>query len=168
MKVLKIDSTILHLKIALFIVGFFGIVVSTYFLYFGNSTILIFNLVLASFFIPWSFFLGLGEWDKHRKQFQKMTIEDEYLLFEHLPLQGGHSVCAQIDFKNIESIQIKFTGIHVLFVRRYEWEGEACDFITPSGYVPKLQIFSLSLNTRKRREILSLLESKGIELKGKR
>ena len=97
-----------------------------------------------------------------------MTIEDEYLLFEHLPLQGGHSVCAQIDFKNIESIQIKFTGIHVLFVRRYEWEGEACDFITPSGYVPKLQIFSLSLNTRKRREILSLLESKGIELKGKR
>jgi hypothetical protein len=60
------------------------------------------------------------------------------------------------------------TSIHVLFVRRYEWEGAQCEFITPSGFVPKLQVFSLSMNKRKRQEILDLLYSKGIKLKGKR
>jgi hypothetical protein len=60
------------------------------------------------------------------------------------------------------------TSIHFLFVRRYEWEGVPCEFITPSGFVPKLQVFSLTVNTRKRGEILDLVYSKGIKLKGKR
>jgi hypothetical protein len=91
-----------------------------------------------------------------------MTIEDESILFEHLPLQGGREVSVQIDFKNIKSITVVGLKLHVLFVQRFEWEGDSCDFITPSGFVPKLQVFSLAFNRRKRRAIIALLESKGL------
>ena len=110
----------------------------------------------------------LNEWDKNQKQFQILRIEEEYLLFEHLPLQGGKKAKAEIAFENIQNITIKVSGIRVLYVRRHEWKGVPCDFITPSGFVPKSQDFALTMNVGKRREILNFLASKGIDLKGKR
>jgi len=161
-KVLKVDSTRFYVKTVLFLIGFVGLLANLYFLYNDESTKLIIILVAASFFIPWSFFSAIGERDIQRKQFQKMTIEDEYIVFEHLPLQGGRDVSVQIDFKNIKSFTVKGLKLHVLFVQRFEWEGEPCDFITPSGFVPKLQVYSLTLNTKKRRAIIQLLNSKSL------
>lgn len=162
MKVLKVDSTRFYLKTVLFLIGFIGLLINLYFLYSAESTTLIIILVAASFFIPWSFFSAIGERDIQRKQFQKMTIEDESILFEHLPLQGGREVSVQIYFKNIKSVSVKGLKLYILFVQRFEWEGDSCDFITPSGFVPKLQTFSLAFNSRKRRAIIELLESKGL------
>ena len=161
-KVLKVDSTKFYVKAVLFSIGFIGLLINLYFLYLAESTANIIILVVASFLIPWSFFSAVGERDMLRKQFQKMTIEDESILFEHLPLQGGREVSVQIDFKNIKSITVVGLKLHVLFVQRFEWEGDSCDFITPSGFVPKLQVFSLAFNSRKRRSIIALLESKGL------
>lgn len=162
MKVLKVDSTRFYLKTVLFLIGFIGLLINFYFLFSAESTTLTIILVVATFFVPWSFFSAIGQRDIQRKQFQKMTIEDNYIFFEHLPLQGGSEVSVQIDFKNIKSVSIKGLKLYILFVRRFEWEGDSCDFITPSGLVPKLQIFSLTLNSRKRRVIIELLRSKGL------
>lgn len=165
---LKVSRTIFYFRLFVFILASVGFVLSLYVSYLRDSPSLFVEVGLASFILPWSFFSALSEWDKSKKQFQRLTIDTDHLLFEHLPLQGGTSANALIDFKNIDSVQIKWTSIHVLFVRRYEWEGAQCEFITPSGFVPKSQVFSISMNKRKRREILDLLYSKGIELKGKR
>jgi hypothetical protein len=167
-KVLKVDSTRFYVKTVLFLIGFIGLLANLYFLYSDESTKLVIILVAASFFIPWSFFSAIGERDIQRKQFQKMTIEDECIVFEHLPLQGGRDVSVQIDFKNIKSFTVKGMKLHVLFVQRFEWEGDACDYITPSGFVPKLQVFSLALKMKKRRAIIELLESKGLINKHKK
>jgi hypothetical protein len=158
--VLKVDSTRFYFKTVLFLLAFFGLLINLYFLYSAENTLLIIILVVASFFIPWSFFSAVGERDIQRKQFRKMTIEDEYIFFEHLPLQGGRGVTVQIDFKNIKSVTVKGLKLHILFVQRFEWEGDSCDFITPSGFVPKLQVFSIGFNSRKRKAIMELLESK--------
>jgi hypothetical protein len=161
-KVLKVDLTRFYVKSAIFLIGLIGLLINLYALFNSESTILIIIPVVASFFIPWSFFSAVGERDILRKQFHKMTIEDEYIVFEHLPLQGGRDVSVQIDFKNIKSFTVKGLKLHVLFVQRFEWEGDACDFITPSGFVPKLQVYSLTLNTKKRRAIIQLLNSKSL------
>lgn len=161
-KVLKVDLTRFYLKTMIFLIGFIGLLLNLYALFNTESTLLIIILVAASFFIPWSFFSAIGERDIQRKQFQKMTIEDDYIFFEHLPLQGGRDVSVQIDFNNIKSIQVKGLKLYILFVQRFEWEGDSCDFIIPSGYVPKLQVFSLALQMKKRRAIIELLESKGL------
>ena len=165
--VLKVSRTIFYLRLSVFVLASVGFIFSLYVSYLRDSPSLFIEVGLASFILPWSFFSALSEWDKSKKQFQLLTIEKDHLLFAHLPIQGGTAASAQIDFKNIESVQIKMTSIHILFVRRYEWEGAQCEFITPSGFVPKLQIFSLAMNKRNRREILDLLKSKGIRLKGK-
>lgn len=166
--VLKVSRAIFNFKLFLFISASVGFIVSLYVSYQRDSPSLFIEVGLASFILPWSFFSALSERDKSNKQFQRLTIELDHLLFEHLPLQGGTTTSAQIDFKNIESIQLKWTSIDVLFVRRYEWEGVQCEFITPSGFVPKLQVFSLTMNKRRRQEIIDLLSSKGIKLKRKR
>ena len=165
--VLKVSRTIFYFRLFLFVSASVGFIFSLYVSYQRDSPSLFIEVGLASFILPWSFFSALSEWDKSKKQFQLLSIEKDHLLFAHLPIQGGTAANAQIDFKNIESVQIKMTSIHILFVRRYEWEGAQCEFITPSGFVPKLQVFSLSMNKRKRQEILDLLKSKGIKLKGK-
>ena len=166
--VLKVSRTIFYFRLFLFVLASVGFIVSLYVSYLRDSPSIFLEVGLASFILPWSFFSALSEWDKSKKQFQLLSIEKDHLLFAHLPIQGGTAANAQIDFKNIESVHIKMTSIHILFVRRYEWEGAQCEFITPSGFVPKLQVFSLSMNKRKRQEILDLLYSKGIKLKGKR
>jgi len=159
---LKINKTIFYLNALLFVSMSLVFVIGLYFSNNLDSYIVFIGSGMACFILPWSFFSAMSEWDKNQKQFQTLKIEDDFLLFENLPLQGGSTQFVQIDFKNIEKIQVKSTAIHVLFVRRYEWEGEPCDFITPSGFVPKLQQFSLTLKPSKRREIINLLESKGL------
>lgn len=166
--VLKVNRTIFYLKLLVFAAASAGFIISLYVSYLRDSPSLFIEVGLASFILPWSFFSALSEWDKSKKQFQLLSIEKDHLLFTHLPIQGGTAAKAQIDFNNIENVHIKMTSIHILFVRRYEWEGAQCEFITPSGFVPKLQVFSLSMNKRNRQEILDLLYSKGIKLKGKR
>ena len=165
--VLKVSRINFQFRLFLFVLASVGFIFSLYVSYLRDSPSLFIEVGLASFILPWSFFSALSEWDKSKKQFQLLSIEKDHLLFAHLPIQGGTAANAQIDFKNIESVHIKMTSIHILFVRRYEWEGAQCEFITPSGFVPKLQVFSLTINKRKRLEILDLLHSKGIKLKGK-
>lgn len=166
--VLKINKSNYVLKAMIFLVACVGFIYSLYVSYHRDSASLFIEVGLASFILPWSFFSALSEWDKSKKQFQRLTIQPDHLLFEHLPLQGGTTTSAQIDFKNIESIQLNWTSIDVQFVRRYEWEGVQCEFITPSGFVPKLQVFSLTMNKLRRQEVIDLLSSKGIKLKRKR
>ena len=52
-----------------------------------------------------------------------------------------------------------------MFVPRYEWSGDQCTFIHPSGFVPKLQTFSWSfVSKQNKKEILELLEMRGVPI----
>jgi hypothetical protein len=116
--------------------------------------------VLACFVLPWWYIEAFSEWDKNQKQFQSLIIKDEYLIFEFLPMELGPKEYVKIDFNNIKRIQVTLVSIQVLFVLKYEWEGEFCEHIMPSGHAPLLQEFSLGLNPNKRSRIKRFFESK--------
>ena len=160
-KELKVSLVNFYWKTSLFLSIVVMSLLSLYYLITYEYSSLIIIVGFSCFFIPWSFFLTLNELDNCRMQFQKVSIEDEYLLFENLPWQGG-AVYAQIAFKNVKSVTTQGPKLNVLFVQRPEWDGQNNDFIIPFGKVPKLQIFSLSWNWKKRRAIIRLLESKGL------
>jgi hypothetical protein len=159
---LKVSSSNLFWKTALFLSMSSILLIGVYFLIYEECSSLIILVGLCCFFVPWSYFKVLDALDLMKKQFQKVCIEDDFLLFEHLPLQGGSTASAQIEYKNIKSVTMKGSQLNILFVQRFEWEGDPCDFITPSGFVPKLQVFSLTWNKKKRRATIALLESKGL------
>jgi hypothetical protein len=77
-------------------------------------------------------------------------------------LAFGPKEYVQIDFNNIKRVKVKLTAIQILFVRRYEWKGEFCEYIMPNGYVELSQEFSLSLNPIKRDRLKKFFQSKGL------
>jgi hypothetical protein len=112
--------------------------------------------------LPWSFISAWKERIQILNQFQTLEVEDDFLLFKNLPLKGGQTVCAQIDFENIEKLHVKFTSIQVTFVNTFKWNGEPCSFISPLGKVPVSQRFSLTVDPIIRSQKLIFLESKGL------
>ena len=103
---LKINKTIFYLNALLFVSMSLVFVIGLYFSNNLDSYIVFIGSGMACFILPWSFFSAMSEWDKNQKQFQTLKIEDDFLLFENLPLQGGSTQFVQIDFKNIEKIQV--------------------------------------------------------------
>lgn len=163
-QVLSAHQTVLYLKNFRFVLLAIGFIIGTYYFFYLDVFIWFVNVGLALFVIPWSFMSALKESYKYKSQFQILKVEEQHLHFENLPLQGGSRIFANIDYQNIKTIHIKRRSIEVLLVRRYKWIGDPCDYIEPVGYVPKLQVFALPADTKKKREIIDLMKAKGIEI----
>ena len=164
-KSLSVSHYYFHLRFSLFLTILIICSTSLYFLIYVQFTSLIIGIGLSAIFIPWSFFYAIMKKDEANKQFQKVTFLEEAILFENLPLQGGVKIKMQIAYRNIKSVKIGKEGLFMLFVPRFEWVGPECTYITPSGYVPKLQVFSWKLvSSAKKQAILTVLEEKGIPM----
>jgi hypothetical protein len=164
---LSVRQTLLYYKASRFVFLSCAFITCTYYFFYLDVFIWFVNIGLALFIIPWSFMSAMKESYKNKNQFQILKVQDDHFLFENLPLQGGSRLHAKIDFQNIKTISIKRRSIEVLFVRRYKWVGEPCNYIEPVGYVPKLQVFALPFQNKKKREIIELLKAKGIEMTGR-
>jgi hypothetical protein len=164
---LSVRQTLLYYKASRFVFLSGVFLTCTYYFFYLDVFIWFVNVGLGLFIIPWSFMSAMKESYKNKNQFQILKVEEDHFLFENLPLQGGSRLHAKIDFQNIKTIQIKRRSIEVLFVRRYKWIGEPCDYIEPVGYVPKLQVFALPFQNKKKREIINLLNATGIEITGR-
>jgi hypothetical protein len=166
-QVLSVHQALFYLKALRFVLLTSCLLAGTYYFFYLDVFVWFVNVGLALFIIPWSFMSALKESYKNKSQFQILKVEEQHFHFENLPLQGGSRLFAKIDFQNIKTIEIKRRSIEVLFVRRYKWIGEPCDYIEPVGYVPKLQVFALPLDQKKKREFINTLKAKGIEITGR-
>ena len=139
--------------------------VGIYLLIYGQLSTLIIGIGISSFLVPWSFFNAISHLDKAKRQFQTVTFLEECLLFENLPIQGGEKVQVKILYENIKYVRISNNTFCTMFVPRYEWSGDKCTFIHPSGFVHKLQTFSWSfVSKQNKKEILELLEMRGVPI----
>jgi len=139
--------------------------VGIYLLIYGQLSTLIIGIGISSFLVPWSFFHAISHLDKARRQFQTVTFLEECLLFENLPIQGGEKVQVKILYENIKYVRIANNTFYTMFVTRYEWSGDQCTFIHPSGFVPKLQTFSWSfVSKQNKKEILELLDMRNVPI----
>ena len=157
---LKVSRTSFYLKLLRFALAILFFISCFFMFRLITSSNLIILTVLACFILPWCYIEALSEWDKNQKQFQSLRIKDEFLIFEFLPLELGPKEYVQIDFNNIKRIQVTLISIRILFVLKYEWKGEFCEHIMPSGHAPLLQEFSMGLNPSKRSRIKKFFESK--------
>jgi hypothetical protein len=99
-----------------------------------------------------------------KRQFQKLVIEEDHFLFEHLPQRGGEKVTLPVDYTNIKNIEVHKSCLSIEVVRRQNWNGVPQEFFMPMGPVPKLQRFSLPASQSQRVEILNFLASKHIDV----
>jgi hypothetical protein len=165
MKTLKVSHTEYYKRFFLFVSILIASALGLYFLIYTELTSLILGIGASCVLLPWSFFRSLAKIDEARKQFQKVTFLDDGLVFEHLPLQGGEGVKSTISYENIKNVRITKNCLYILFVPRYEWVGELCMFIVPSGFVPKLQVFSWTyVPKQSKMEILELLKTQNISV----
>ena len=139
--------------------------VGIYLLIYGQLSTLIIGIGISSFLVPWSFFHAISHLDKAKRQFQTVTFLEECLLFENLPIQGGEKVQVKILYENIKYVRIANNTFYTMFVPRYEWSGDQCTFIQPSGFVPKLQTFSwYFVSKQNKKEILELLDMRNVPI----
>jgi hypothetical protein len=152
-------------RLALFVIILLCCSVGLYFLIYSQLSTLIIGIGISSFLVPWSFFNAISHLDKAKRQFQSVTFLEECLLFENLPIQGGEKVQVKIHYENIKYIKISYNTFCTMFVPRYEWSGDQCTYIHPSGFVPKLQTFSWSfVSKQNKKEILDLLELRNVPM----
>jgi hypothetical protein len=163
-KVLNASATTLYWKIVLFLLILSISAVSAYFLIYQEEFIFIIIIGFSCFFIPWSYFELLEVSELKRRQFQKLAIKEEHLLFEHLRQRGGEKISLPVAYENIKSIGVKKSCLSVQVVRRQNWNGTANEFFIPMGTVPKSQLFALPSNQRQRAEIINFLTNKGVEM----
>ncbi len=160
---LKVSHTKYYQRLLLLFLLVICCSIGLYFLIYSQLSSLIIGIGLSSLLIPWSFFYAISELDKTKKQFQKITFLEDYMIFEHLPMQGGEKVQVKINFENIKSVKLTKNEFQILLVPRYEWVGVECSFITPSGYVPRKQVFSWCFISRlKKKIILDCLKARNI------
>jgi hypothetical protein len=134
-------------------------------LIYAELTSLIIGIGAASILLPWSYFFALAKMDDSRKQFQTITFLEDVIQFENLPKQGGEKVKVLIPYENIKNVRMTKNCFYILFVPRYEWVGELCAYIVPSGYVPKMQVFSWRLLSKQRKtEIMELLKARNVSI----
>jgi hypothetical protein len=164
---LFVRQTLLYYKACRFVLLTSVFITGTYYFFYLDVFVWFVTIGLALFIIPWSFMSAMKESYKNKSQFQILKVKDDHFHFENLPLQGGSRLYAKIDFRNIKTISIKRRSVEVLFVRRYKWIGEPCDYIEPVGYVPKLQVFALPFQNKKKREIIAVLKATRIEITGR-
>lgn len=139
--------------------------VGIYLLIYGQLSTLIIGIGISSFLVPWSFFNAISHLDKAKRQFQTVTFLEECLLFENLPIQGGEKVQVKILYENIKFVRVSPNTFSMMFVPRFEWSGDQCTYIHPSGYVPKLQTFSwYFVSKQNKMEILELLKTRTIPI----
>jgi hypothetical protein len=165
MKTLTVSLYEYYKRFFLFVSILIASALGLYFLIYTELSSLIIGIGASCVLLPWSFFRSLAKIDEARKQFQKVTFHDDGLVFENLPLQGGDSVKSTISFENIKNVRITKNCFYILFVPRYEWKGELCTFIIPSGFVPKLQVYSWRFVSKQSKlEIMELLKARNISV----
>jgi hypothetical protein len=163
-KALKVSSTRLFWRTILFLLILTVSILSAYFLIYDEEFIYMIVIGFSCFFIPWSYFELVEVSELKRRQFQKLVIEEDHLLFEHLPKYGGVKLTLPVDYSNIKNITINKSCLSVQVVRRQNWKGLTQDFFMPIGPVPKSQRFSLPTNHVQRAEILNFFSTKGIRI----
>lgn len=152
-------------KAALFVLIVLCCAVGLYFLIYGQLPTLIIGVGISSFLVPWSLFNAISQMDKTKRQFQSVTFLEDCLLFENLPIQGGEKVQVKILYENIKFVRVSPNTFSMMFVPRFEWSGDQCTYIHPSGFVPKLQTFSwYFVSKQNKMEILELLKTRTIPI----
>jgi hypothetical protein len=162
--VLNASATKLYWRIFLFSLILTSSAISAYFLIYQEEFIFIILIGFSCFLIPWSYFELLEVSELKRRQFQKLAIKEEHLVFEQLRRRGGDKIALPVTFDNIKCVGIDKSCLTIEVVRRQNWNGAANEFFIPMGNVPKSQLFALPANHSQRIEIINFLTNKGIDI----